>query len=201
MQTRVKFAALNREGDRDWKLSRAVRNYLPHQSYRHWVTDEVSDFSVREMHFRCKQNFWISMTTVLEVIVPKDFGAICLYALYDIETQRRPNNSRWVQCVGKTEIISCFQRFLHFSWRANFWLLFELDTFASTYSRNLLPHHGCWSLAPMCLTLGAQMDFVTEAMLCKVFRPGDGKPRERLCHAESSATAILLFICLSREYV
>ena len=27
-----------------------------------------------------------------------------------------------------------------------------------------------------CLTQGAQMDFVTEAMLCKVFRPGDGKP-------------------------
>ena len=24
-----------------------------------------------------------------------------------------------------------------------------------------------------CLTLGAQMDFVTEAMLCKFFRPGD----------------------------
>ena len=72
--------------------------------------------------------------------MPKDFGAICLYALYDIETQRRPNNSRWVQCVEKTTIISCFQRFLHFIWRANFWLLSELDTFASTYSRDLLPH-------------------------------------------------------------
>ena len=45
------------------------------------------------------------------MLVPKDFGAICLYALYDIETQRRPNNSRWVQCVVKTKIISCFQRF------------------------------------------------------------------------------------------
>ena len=72
--------------------------------------------------------------------MPKDFGAICLYALYDIETQRRPNNSRWVQSVGKNKIISCFQRFLHFIWCAIFWLLFELDTFASTYSRDLLPH-------------------------------------------------------------
>ena len=33
-----------------------------------------------------------------------------------------------------------------------------------------------------CLTLGAQMDAVTEAMLCKVFRPGDRKPPEvRAC--------------------
>ena len=29
-----------------------------------------------------------------------------------------------------------------------------------------------------CLTLREQMDFVTEAMLCKVFRPGDGKSAE-----------------------
>ena len=27
-----------------------------------------------------------------------------------------------------------------------------------------------------CLTLGTQIDFGTEAMLCKVCRPGDGKP-------------------------
>ena len=78
------------------------------------------------------------MTTVLEVGA-QGFRRN-LYALYDIETQRRPKNSRWVQCVEKTEIISCFPRFLHFIWRANFWLLFELDTFASTYSRDLLPH-------------------------------------------------------------
>ena len=31
------------------------------------MTDEVSHFSVREMRLRCKQNVWISMTTVLEV--------------------------------------------------------------------------------------------------------------------------------------
>ena len=27
-----------------------------------------------------------------------------------------------------------------------------------------------------CLTLGAKMNFMAEAMLCKVYRPGDGKP-------------------------
>ena len=31
------------------------------------------------------------------------------------------------------------------------------------------------TLEIFCLTLGAQMVFVTEAMLCKVLRPGDGK--------------------------
>ena len=55
-----------------------------------------------------------------------------------------------------------YWRFLYFTWCANFWLLFELDTFASTLEICLL-------------TLGVQMDFVTEAMMCKVFRPGDGK--------------------------
>ena len=30
------------------------------------------------------------------------------------------------------------------------------------------------------LTLGAQMDFVTEAMLCKVCRPDNGKPTHDL---------------------
>ena len=35
-----------------------------------------------------------------------------------------------------------------------------------------------------CIILGAQMDFVTETMLCKVFRPGDGKPIDtELAHA------------------
>ena len=61
-------------------------------------------------------------------------------SLHDVETQRRPNNSRWVQCVEKAKISSCFQRFLHFIWHVNFWLLFELDTFASTHSRDSLPH-------------------------------------------------------------
>ena len=32
------------------------------------------------------------------------------------------------------------------------------------------------TLGICCFTLGAQMDFVTEAMFCKVFRWGDGKP-------------------------
>ena len=41
---------------------------------------------------------------------------------------------------GENKIISCFQRFSHFIWRTNFRLLFKLDTFASTYSRDLLPH-------------------------------------------------------------
>ena len=49
-----------------------------------------------------------------------------------------------------------------------------------------------------CLTLEAQMDFVTEAMLCKGFRPGDGKPltyADKLGHCECSVNFWQLF-CL-----
>ena len=92
----------------------------------------VSESQYRIMHtYKSRQNPW--------ALTSNTVGGAFLYALYDIETQGRPNNSRWLQCVGKTEIISCFQRFLHFIWCANSRLLFELDTFASTYSRYLLP--------------------------------------------------------------
>ena len=79
---------------------------------------------------------------------------------YNIETHRRPNTPGWLQCVEKTKVSTCFQRFQH----ANFWLLIELDTFASTHSRDLLPH-----------TI-AQLDSVAEAMFYNIFRCGDGKP-------------------------
>ena len=59
---------------------------------------------------------------------------------HDVDTQRRPNNLGWLQCVGKTKVSSCFQRFSHFTRHANFWLLIELDTIASTYSWDLLLH-------------------------------------------------------------
>ena len=105
--------------------------HLPnHQLPNGGMTNEVSHFSVRELAFRCKQNVWISMTTVLEVSAQgfwSDFS-VCIIQYWDSETT---NNSRWLQCVGETKISSCFQRILHFIWRANFWLLFKFDTFAS----------------------------------------------------------------------
>ena len=38
--------------------------------------------------------------------------------------------------------------------------------------------------------VGAQMDFVTEAMLCKVFWPGDGKPHRRQSTSVGTCTCL-----------
>ena len=43
-----------------------IWHLLKHQLPNVGMTDEVSQFSVRELHLRCKENFWISITTVLE---------------------------------------------------------------------------------------------------------------------------------------
>ena len=79
------------------------------------------------------------MTTILEVNAQghwHDF--VCIhYTILRLRDDRtiRVGCNAW----GKQRS-SCFQRFLPFIWHANFWLLFELDTCASTHSRDLLPH-------------------------------------------------------------
>ena len=62
--------------------------HLPkHQLPNVGMTDEVSYFSVREMHLRCKQNVCISMTTVLEVRAQgfrRDLS-VCIIRYWDSE--------------------------------------------------------------------------------------------------------------------
>ena len=114
--------------------------HLPkHQLPNVDMTDEVSHFSVREMHLRCKQNVWISMMTVLEVSAQgfwRDLS-VCIIRYWDSETTEQSASGAMREENWDNFLLSTIFTF-HLT--CEFLLLFELDTFASTYSRDFLPH-------------------------------------------------------------
>ena len=160
----------------NWRLGKcqivkAVQKYtvltiLPNRQLPNvgMTDDEVSHFSVRELAFRCKRNVCILMTTILEVNGQgfwRDF--VCMhYMILRLKDDRtiRVGCNAW----GKLRSVLAFN---------DFDISYDVRIFG--YFSNWI-HLLRLTLDICYLTLGAQIDFATEAMLCKVFRPSDGKP-------------------------
>ena len=82
----------------------------------------------------------------------------------DIETQRRPNNAGWLQCMEKLRLKNgepMEKPAFH-----DFYISLDMRIFdyLSNWIYLLRLTLGIW-----CFTLAAQMDFATKAMFCKVF--------------------------------
>ena len=65
---------------------------------------------------------------------------------------------------------------------------YEFNDFYNSFDMRIFGYFLNWihllrlTLEICCLPLAAQMDFVTEAILCNVFRPGDGESITPICN-------------------